>query len=417
MGQFCSLTDSLYDLQKDEKVDLWASRTSSSEERVAEKLQHLARNQMSRDFRIYDLDIYGDGKLTENLRTYYQLCKDTKDLLVTTSNFAVWRASKKTNGSAKVIPAIPSNYGEDARVFFFDDNINLHLGGSSEVDGICNLRDIGTGEFVDFSVGRNGFQCCRAFRHTLIHHSSQYRNVLIQANILDAMANADYFMEIILKFAEPGEKLIVYVDVNGTLVWDDTMAGKGTPEVLLSTMFRFAEVRPKAGKPTDGVEFPWLGLPPVKIKTPQALKQVVLTLSRNEAEYAAFWSVETCRRFLKELSAVADIAWQMEQGATSLEEFFSVYEGYLNVLRKHATVEGITRSWFTVYEALRLGGHTVVLNSFGVDSRRVVLQSVKDERQVLQITVNYQMWCDRDRDAWDRQFGGSTSPSGGEKAG
>ena len=33
------------------------------------------------------------------------------------------------------------------------DNINLHLGGACDAEGICNLRDVENGEFVDFSVG------------------------------------------------------------------------------------------------------------------------------------------------------------------------------------------------------------------------------------------------------------------------
>lgn len=347
--------------------------------------------------------------MEENLRVYFQICKGAEALLVTTSCFTAWREARKTNGGAKVIPAISSSLAANAtdgvdnvRVFFFDDNINLHLGGSHDVDGICNLRDIQTGEFVDFSEGENGFTCSYEFRHTCVHHSSKYRNVLVQANILDAMANLEYFTSLIVKYANPGEKLIIYVDVNGTLVWDDTMAGKGTADLLLSTMFRFVEVRPRNA---DGYEIEFGGKPPIKVTKPTALKQLVSDLSNKDNEfYQAFWCLSTCRQFMEEVMKVAKIGWQSHRGELSCEDFFNVYEEYLQELSRHATVDGITKSWFILYESMTRGGHAVILNSFGVDSRRVVQKSVPDEREVLQITVNHKMWGKRDLDAWNAQF-------------
>ena len=38
--------------------------------------------------------------------------------------------------------------------------------------GLCNLRDVKTGEFVDFSDGQNGFTSDRSFCHTVVNSSS-----------------------------------------------------------------------------------------------------------------------------------------------------------------------------------------------------------------------------------------------------
>merc|ERR1719362_1382406 len=124
----------------------------------------------------FDLN-HGD---IDSLQKYFEICSKASDLLVTTSCFAVWKKGNTTNGSAKVIPAVPSSSftatksggNQATRVFFFDDNINLSLGrlaGAAETNGICNLRDVTSGKYVDFSVGNNGFACDTAFRHTLIH--------------------------------------------------------------------------------------------------------------------------------------------------------------------------------------------------------------------------------------------------------
>ena len=110
---------------------------------------------------MFDLNFFAlpeDDGLKKNLHQYYTICKNSPDLVCTTSCFTAWRKAGKTNGSAKVIPAIPASKSENVRIFFFDDNINLHLGGTHDIDGICNLRDITTGKFVDFSVGCNGFE-------------------------------------------------------------------------------------------------------------------------------------------------------------------------------------------------------------------------------------------------------------------
>merc|ERR1712217_565010 len=113
----------------------------------------------------------------------------------------------------------------------------------------------------------------------------------------DAMANKDYLTNIIRRYTKAGEKVIVFSDVNGTIVWDDTVSGKSSAEVLMMTMFRFVEVRPQAG-----FDFIWDNKPPVKVEKRITLRQLVSDIANKDNEfYQAFWNDADCKRFLAEL--------------------------------------------------------------------------------------------------------------------
>merc|ERR1712032_1166269 len=138
---------------------------------------------------------------------------------------------------------------------------------------------------------------------------------------------------------------------------------------------------------------------------PVTLRQLVSDISHKDSEfYKCFWSDATCHRFLTELCEVAEIGWLQDVAPLPPERFRAVYSEYLHELRCHGTDDGIARSWLSCYESLKSAGHVVVLNSFGVDSQRVVSRCVLDQRKVLQITVNYNMWGPRDLSAWNAQF-------------
>lgn len=387
------------------------------------------------DFVVYNLDLFTDStKELEGLQRYYNLCKEASDLLVTTSCFSVWKNGKFRNGCAKVIPAIPVgsvDKGRPTRVFFFDDNINLHLGGSSgssDAKGICNLRDISKGEYIDFSEGKNGFVRESAKRHTLIHHSPEYCNVMVQVNILDAMSDPQYFVDIIKRYAKEGEKLIVYMDVNGTILWDDSIMGLGPDEVILSAMFGCIEVRPKSA-----VDFEWeddrtseseprhwcSSTAPGNRKfqlvhldqQPQLLKQVVHSMSNGDDKlYHSFWQQKRCERLLREVAHFGEVGLRSsslegEGGATlSPEGFTDLYRMYMAELTKQEMALGITTSWFKCLSMLRDGGHSVVIQSFGMDTLRVVRNSVKNPREVVNIAVNHELWSDRDKSEFANQF-------------
>merc|ERR1719446_1613024 len=190
---------------------------------------------------ICNLNLHGEAERAEELQQYYDLCRQSTGLHVTTSCFTTWRQNKKTNAYGKVIPAARVSVSEHpSRVFFFDDN--LELDGLDSSSGICSLRDVESGEFVDFAAGRNGFELGRAGRHTAVLHSSEYNSVLVKANILDAIEDPDYFTRIIRAHSAPGEKIVVFMDVNSTIICNDSVQSKDLSASLLSTMFELMEL-------------------------------------------------------------------------------------------------------------------------------------------------------------------------------
>merc|ERR1711920_130167 len=120
---------------------------------------------------------------------------------------------KKINAYGKIIPTTHvSTSSQPLRVFFFDDNLELDgLEGSS---GICSLRDVKSGKFVDFAAGKNGFELGHAGRHTAVLHSSEYNSVLVKANILDAIEDPKVLLATTLD-----ERKVMQVAVNYEL-WD-----------------------------------------------------------------------------------------------------------------------------------------------------------------------------------------------------
>lgn len=368
------------------------------------------------DVSIRNLDLHGSGS-ESSLPKYFEICKEAGDLLVITACFAVWKQGKFRNGSAKVIPAVPAEGpGSDpgVRVFFFDDNINLSSTntdvGDAETKGICNLLNPATGSYVDFSQGRNGFKQERAFQHTLVHHSSEYQNVLVQANILEAITNEDYFTSIIEGYSRPGEKLIVFMDVNGTILWDDSIMGLGPAEVLLSTMFGLLQVHPLA--PCD---FEWDASKRVRLEGPLGLKQLVQDIAGGDnGFYHGFWKGGNCERLLHELGELASIRWSQSNDLLKPEAFMDLYKRYREQMNQVVNHNGITASWFKCVDAMQEGGHSVIILSFGMDTRRVVLATVGDdhERRVPHLTVNLELWSERDSKKFVEQFQPAEVPSG-----
>lgn len=352
----------------------------------------------SSNFHVFDINLHDGLQSRQNVERYYCLCKDFSDLHVTTSCFTIWRKNKKTNGYAKVIPAVASgDTKEVVRIFFFDDNLDWE--GKESSPGICNLRDVTTGKFVEFGEGQNGFRRDHAARHTVIHHSTEFNNVLVKANILDAMEDPEYFAKLIDKYSSAGEKIIVYMDVNSTIVCNDTVQGKDLSGTLLSTMWELIELRP-----TSPFDLIWNDTAPVHVDKTKSLKQLVkeITSSSHEA-YGAFWTEANCWKFFEELASRGELKWVGEEEPMTLEALQGLFQEYLVSLQAVTTKDGIANSWFRVFEGLK-GQHTVVLNSFGVDTRKVILATLPNESRVLQITVNYEMWDSRDVTKFESQF-------------
>jgi len=289
--------------------------------------------------------------------------------------------------------------GPIIRSFFFDDNVELE--GGEDSPGICNLRDVDTGEFVPFGVGSNGFQSEVVGRHTIVHYSTEYRNVIVKANILDALEDGDYFLDIIRTYAQPGEKVVIFMDVNSTIMCADSCAGKDMGATLLSTMFELIEVRP-----SDTCEVKPHGGRKVNLSKPTSLKQLVKAATEDDHEaYSSFWTLEKCQHLLRVLAQDSEIRWTSRAGPVDAEIFARQFQTYMREISTELVCNGIARSWFSCFSWLILDGdNTVILNSFGVDTQKVVSATVHDNTDVMHIAVNYELWSPRDVEKFESQY-------------
>merc|ERR1712176_872234 len=55
---------------------------------------------------IHSLDLHDKASRGQNIALYYEVCRQLAGLLATTSCFSIWKQHNKTNGYAKVIPAV-----------------------------------------------------------------------------------------------------------------------------------------------------------------------------------------------------------------------------------------------------------------------------------------------------------------------
>ena len=383
--------------------------TSSSSPSPSPKLtDSLCRIEVSADRVVFNLDLHDKLARRQNLRSYFQLCTEHRKLQVTTSCFAAWRKSKKVNGFAKVIPvaqegtdgfASSEASGEGPiRVFFFDDN--LEWGGCEDSPGICNLRDLATGKFVNFAEGQNGFVQERFARHTVVQHSQMWRVVLVKANILDAIEDSHYFARLISQFSEPTDRLVVFMDVNATIVCNDTVQGKGLAVTLLGTMFELLEFKPKA--PFD-LQFGTLNQ--IRVEKVKTLKGLIKDMTADDhAEYTRFWEEKTCWDFLAHVLRSGEVRWVTGTESMTVESVRDLFMSYLSAVPGALNEDGITRSWFDVYSTKLHDQHSTVLNSFGVDTRKVTLATISEEKDVLHIAINHEMWDERDVKKYADQF-------------
>jgi ABC-type uncharacterized transport system auxiliary subunit len=347
---------------------------------------------------VCNLELHDHPERAARLNHYYSMCRRATGLHVTTSCFTTWRQNRKTNAFGKAIPtARLQDLETPSRVFFFDDN--LELDGLSSSSGICNLRDISTGEFVEFCPGSNGFQKSHAGRHTVVLHSSDYNSVLVKANILDAIEDRDYFTNIISQYSSLEEKVVVFMDVNSTIICNDSVQSKDLSASLLSTMFELMQINPKTA-----FDLTWGSCPPVNVQKKQSMKKLVKELTAHDSDlYRSFFSEATCRDFFSTVANLADVRWSDALPPLSVEDFVHMFQDYLLSISGGIDSNGITQSWFRCYDVLK-ARHSVMLNSFGVDTRKVILATDPDESKVMQIAVNYELWDKRDVDKFEEQF-------------
>merc|ERR1719414_1266170 len=101
------------------------------------------------------------------------------------------------------------------------------------------------------------------------------------------MADPEYFTNIVSKYALQGEKLILFMDVNSTIVCNDTVIGKDSTASVLSTLCSFVTWTP------DGeVELQFDTHTPIKVSKPRQMKQIAQELLKTASHeiQSAFWT-------------------------------------------------------------------------------------------------------------------------------
>merc|ERR1719401_569859 len=166
-------------------------------------------------------------------------------------------------------------------------------------------------------------------------------------------------------------------------------------------MFEFIEFKPR-----EEVGFTWKSFPSLKIKGDMCLKAIIKKIAGdNKDYYNSFYSLEDCLIFFTELKALGDIRWKSQDTPITVEDFRDAYDRYLAAISGEALDSGIAKSWFYCFETMRTTGHTAVLNSFGIDTKVVVEKTVPDVREVLQLTINFNLWDSRDAKRFKSQYG------------
>jgi len=281
-------------------------------------------------------------------------------------------------------------------VFFFDDNLALNSeAGKADSPGICPLRHISTGAFVEFVDGVNGFRSERLARHSVVNFSAEYKVVLVQANIIDAMEKVDYFTSCIQSYSKPGEKCIVFMDINSTVVSNDAVTGKNAPEILLSSMFEFL-----LATPHEPCALEWEKLPTVELNGAIMLKKMVKQLTKDDkTAYKNFYSLERSLLFIEHLAQRCSLKWNTIGTEVTLNDFQDMYSESLRTLAGSTNKNGVTTSWYHMHEFMQRHGHALILNSFGIDSNKVIMSTVNDHTVILHMLVNFSRWdqCDADK--------------------
>eukprot|EP00392_Amoebophrya_sp_AT5.2_P010780 g10847.t1 len=423
--------------------------------------------------------------LSKSLNAYLKKIQNLNGLHVTTSCYELWKRQGFTNGGAKVIPAF--SYASRYCVFFFDDNLEFsNVGPSGGQPGILNLRDL-SGRFVDFTLGKNGFEIFDANRepgetttvaaatansngtrgssstgasndqrvsssgtaadqhqdqgnqdsstgdrdqhssHILssspILYSREYNVVLCKVCILDAMLDDEFFTKIIEQFSRPMEKSLIFMDVNSTIVFGDLMSGKDPDFVLLSTLFEAICLVPAedfsfdVGLLVDAVKTRSTSSEPphdTTTATPKyhaacrknekiSVKKLIKKFLSRDG-YRHFWTPVNCRRLLEYCLTKGSVRIYgkiMQQ----LSDFELLYQEYTFLLKR--TKKGIVRSWFELYRKYGKK-NLIMINTFGVDSRKVIHETVQSEADVQMYSVNYDLWSARDKEKFKRSVESTT---------
>merc|ERR1712187_1106359 len=104
------------------------------------------------------------------------------------------------------------------------------------------------------------------------------------------------------------------------------------------------------------------------IDKPKTFKAIVKDITSNDhLAYSSFWTEDHCWRLFVELERLGEVIWSGTKKPINLQDCTFLFKEYLINLSEKIGSDGITPSWFHVFSKLH-GQHTVILNSFGVDT-------------------------------------------------
>eukprot|EP00451_Oxyrrhis_marina_P019847 CAMPEP_0204342744 /NCGR_PEP_ID=MMETSP0469-20131031/24368_1 /ASSEMBLY_ACC=CAM_ASM_000384 /TAXON_ID=2969 /ORGANISM="Oxyrrhis marina" /LENGTH=236 /DNA_ID=CAMNT_0051327719 /DNA_START=41 /DNA_END=748 /DNA_ORIENTATION=- len=193
------------------------------------------------------------------------------------------------------------------------------------------------------------------------------------------------------------------MDINSTVVFNDIMSGKEATPVLLSALYECTAIS-KIWPTKEGGQFQWDADHGVKIKQGMTFKKLAKSLFPQKKQYNEFWTLDNCAMLIQRMQEDfgARLVWgdNVEMpGAEDFRRLFCTFESKLvRTVRK-----GIVRSWFELYRKYRKE-HLIMLNTFGVECRRLILETVKREDKVTLWTVNYQQWEPFDQERFKEQY-------------
>lgn len=180
------------------------------------------------------------------------------------------------------------------------------------------------------------------------------------------------------------------------------MSGRDKDSVLLNTMFECMMI-----KPYGNWVFSWGSARSNLDNKPTHLKKM-LKKTLDKDTYKAFWTYGNCRKVIDQLSHQGQI--MCNGRSIDLDDFERLYRSYSEMMGRKVR-KAIVRSWFELYRQFK-DEHLLMLNTFGVESRRLILETVEREEDVTFITVNYDAWGDNDRAKFAEQY---TMPAGLEE--
>merc|ERR1712232_1272556 len=119
------------------------------------------------------------------------------------------------------------------------------------------------------------------------------------ANILDALVNEHYFTSIIDKYRQEGEQILIYMDVNGTIMNKDSIMNIQPHQMLLDKLYDLVEARPNASSSFD---FQWEDLPQLNVDKPTSIKRILKAITQDDEErMKSFWNRESAKQLLEKV--------------------------------------------------------------------------------------------------------------------